>query len=176
MPESNRVPSPPGSSLDADARRAFGAMQRIVRALRINARSIEAHAGIRLAQLFVLQQLIDRLAESLNELATRTLTEPSSVSVVVQRLVAARLVERTDRSGGRLELALTRAGRLMVANAPPTMQTRMLDGLAKIADRDRRTLAELLESWLREATIEVIAPPMFSEEDAADHGTSHCSL
>src|SRR5436190_20552831 len=75
--------------------RSMNAVRSIVRALRINTRAIESQMGISLAQLFVLQQLADRPANSLNELAERTATHQSSVSVVVRRLVDSGYVSRT---------------------------------------------------------------------------------
>src|SRR5438034_9222473 len=75
--------------------RSMNAVRSIVRALRINTRAIESKMGISLAQLFVLQQLADRPASSLNDLAERTATHQSSVSVVVRRLVEREYVTRT---------------------------------------------------------------------------------
>src|SRR5689334_21220598 len=76
--------------------RSMNAIRSVVRALRINTRSIELQMGISLAQLFVLQQLAERPAASLNELAERTATHQSSVSVVVRRLVERGFVSRTS--------------------------------------------------------------------------------
>src|SRR5216110_1094694 len=108
--------------------RALNAVRGIVHALNVNSRAIELEMGISLAQLFVLQQLVDRPAASLNELADRTATHQSSVSVVVKRLVERGLVSRTaspvDRR--RLEITLTPAGESRVAGAPPTISTRLV--------------------------------------------------
>ncbi len=60
----------------------MNAVRSIVRAQRINTRAIELKMGISLAQLFVLQQLAERPSDSLNDLAERTATHQSSVSVV----------------------------------------------------------------------------------------------
>jgi len=46
-----------------DTARAMNAVRSIVRALRLNTRSIEGKLGISLAQLFVLQQLVDKPVE-----------------------------------------------------------------------------------------------------------------
>src|SRR5690349_23944856 len=96
--------------------RSMNALRSIVRALRINTRAIELKMGISLAQLFVLQQLAERPASSLNELAERTATHQSSVSVVVRRLVERGLVSRTSSSSDRrrIEIAVTPAGRALL--------------------------------------------------------------
>src|SRR6476619_1631484 len=74
------IPSTPTEAQSVE--RSMNAVRSIVRALRINTRAIELKMGISLAQLFVLQQLAERPADSLNELADRTATHQSSVSVV----------------------------------------------------------------------------------------------
>src|ERR1044071_8814714 len=93
--------------------RSMNAVRSVVRALRINTRAIESQMGISLAQLFVLQQLADRPANSLNELAERTATHQSSVSVVVRRLVDNGYVSRVTSTHDkrRIEIDVTPTGR-----------------------------------------------------------------
>ncbi len=59
------------------------AIRRIVQALRESSRAAEKRVGLSGAQLFVLQTLGESPGLSLNELAERTRTHQSSVSVVV---------------------------------------------------------------------------------------------
>src|SRR5690242_14730710 len=152
--------------------RSLNAIRSIVRALRVNTRAIELKMGISLAQLFVLQQLDSKPAESLNELAERTATHQSSVSVVVRRLVQAGLVSRTaaphDRR--RVNIALTSEGRMRLAGAPQTVQAQLLVGLERLSTDQRRTLADLLELWLTSAGVDNGAPPMMFEEDGDGDG------
>ena len=147
--------------------RSMNAVRSIVRALRINTRAIESKMGMSLAQLFVLQQLAERSANSLNELAERTATHQSSVSVVVRRLVEGGYVSRTtsalDRR--RLEIEVTPKGRQLLADAPVTVQTQLVDALRGMGDRDQSTLAGLLEDWLRSAKVDLATPPMLGEEE-----------
>ncbi len=99
----------------------MNAMRAIVRALRVSSRMIESKMGMSGAQLFVLQQLAERPADSFNDLAERTATHQSSVSVVVRRLVDHGYVSRTpsDADRRRVELALTRgAGRCWPVRRP----------------------------------------------------------
>src|ERR1700755_2903874 len=111
--------------------RAMNAVRSIVRAQRINTRAIELKMGISLAQLFVLQQLAERPADSLNELAERTATHQSSVSVVVRRLVERGYVSRTASPSDqrRIEIDVTSAGRALLADAPVTVQQQLIRGL-----------------------------------------------
>src|SRR4051812_6915818 len=75
-----------------DARSVLDSIRRIVRALRVSSRRAELNVGLSGAQLFVLQKLAEGGRLSVNELAAKTLTHQSSVSVVVQRLSARGLV------------------------------------------------------------------------------------
>ena len=63
--------------------------------LRVASRAAERDVGLGAAQLFVLHKLEEAPRLSLNELAERTRTHQSSVSVVVRRLVNRGLVART---------------------------------------------------------------------------------
>jgi DNA-binding MarR family transcriptional regulator len=148
--------------------RSMNAVRSIVRALRINTRAIELKMGISLAQLFVLQQLDERPAESLNELADRTATHQSSVSVVVRRLVERGLVSRTASTADkrRIEIAVTPAGRALLANAPPTVSSQLVAALSRMSRSDRDQLGSLLDRWVREATIDLASPPMIGEDEA----------
>jgi DNA-binding MarR family transcriptional regulator len=152
---------------DNAVERSMNAVRSVVRALRINTRAIESKMGISLAQLFVLQQLADRPAHSLNDLAERTATHQSSVSVVVRRLVDNGFVSRTTSPTDkrRIEIDVTPAGRALLAGAPTTIQIQLMTALTGMDRGDRSTLADLLERWLREAHIDIATPPMLGEED-----------
>jgi len=156
----------------ADARaieRSMNAVRSIVRAQRINTRAIELKMGISLAQLFVLQQLAQRPADSLNDLAERTATHQSSVSVVVRRLVERGLVSRTASTTDkrRIEIAVTPAGRELLDGAPTTVSMELMAALERMGRSDREMLAGLLERWMRDANIDFTTPPMMGEEDDA---------
>src|SRR3982750_3461053 len=140
-----------------DTARAMNAIRSIVRALRLNTRSIEGKLGISLAQLFVLQQLAERPASSLNDLAERTATHQSSVSVVVRRLVDSGYVSRTVSANDkrRIEIALTANGRTLLVDAPTTIQTKLVTALGTMTTHEQSALADLLERWLYAAKIDI---------------------
>jgi DNA-binding MarR family transcriptional regulator len=122
--------------------------------------------GLSGAQLFVLQKLAVEPALSVNELAERTLTHQSSVSVVVQRLLAKGLVARrwSPEDGRRAVVSLTRRGQALLKKAPGAAQDRLIAGLLRLGATERRTLAKGLERLLQ-AMGEGAAPaPMFFEE------------
>jgi DNA-binding MarR family transcriptional regulator len=142
-------------------------LRRIVRALRLSARAVEGRLGISAAQLFVLHQLADSDASSIDELAARTLTHQSSVSVVVGRLAERGLVvRRTARDDARrTEIALTAAGRSTLRRAPESLQEQLLRALGRLAPGQLRTLGQQLASLVDALEVDARAPGMFFEDD-----------
>jgi DNA-binding MarR family transcriptional regulator len=149
-----------------NTRVVMDALRRIVRDLRLSARGAERLAGISGAQLFVLQSLASGAAASLNDLAARTLTDQSSVSVVVKRLVDAKLVARkaSQEDGRRIELNLTPAGRRLLARCPEPTQARILDALGQMQPAELSDLTRGLGALIREMGIAEEVPRMFFEE------------
>jgi DNA-binding MarR family transcriptional regulator len=146
------------------------AIRRIVRALRESSRATERAVGIGAAQLFVLQRLAAAPGLSLNELAARTFTHQSSVSVVVSRLVDRGLVTRArgGDDGRRISISATAAGRALLARAPAAAQEQLLAGLALLGAGPRRQLADLLGRLVELMALPDKSPPMFFETAPAD--------
>jgi DNA-binding MarR family transcriptional regulator len=146
----------------------MNALRRIVRDLRLGTRDAERTAGISGAQLFVLQALNQRPASSLGDLAERTLTDQSSVSVVVKRLSDQKLVvskvSRTDAR--RVELSLTSAGRRLLARCPEPTQARLIGALARLQKQELLGLTRGLEALVRQLGGADAAAEMFFEEGA----------
>jgi DNA-binding MarR family transcriptional regulator len=159
-------------SVSSDAQSVLDAFRRIVRQLRLSARAAEKTAELSAAQLFVLERLAEASASSIAELAMRTLTDPSSVSVVVQRLVARGLVSRRRAShdARRAELTITAAGRRRLARAPEPAQTRLVAALLRLPARNLRSLARGLTALIQEMGVEAEAPTMFFEEETPARG------
>jgi DNA-binding MarR family transcriptional regulator len=132
---------------DTDRDSAVGdvidSVRAIVRTLRVSSRAAEQTVGLHGAQLFVLQKLSEEPAQSLAELASRTLTDPSSVSVVVSRLVERRLVSRSvsPEDGRRVVIALTPAGRAMLRRAPEAAQAQIMEAAERLPRRELLALA-----------------------------------
>jgi len=146
---------------------ALNSLRRIVRAIRVSSHAAEESLRISGAQLFVLQQLAAHPGASLGELAELTLTHQSSVSVVVSRLVARRLVTRraSDADGRRLELSLTATGRALLARAPELAQARLLHALRALPARELRLVARTLEQVAGAMDLEPGPPGMFFERE-----------
>jgi DNA-binding MarR family transcriptional regulator len=134
------------SSGPPEVRAVLDGIRRIVQGLRESSRSAEKRVGLSAAQLFVLLKLSGERALSINELAARTLTHQSSVSVVVARLVDAGMVVRTrsETDARRVEIALTRKGRAVLAKAPEAAQDRLIAAITALPRAQRKALSESL--------------------------------
>jgi DNA-binding MarR family transcriptional regulator len=139
-------PSGSAAATQSDLSRVLDSIRAIVRTLRLSGRAAEQSLGVNGAQLFVLQKLAEEPAESLAELASRTRTDPSSVSVVVSRLVARGLVSRESSAedARRVTIALTPSGRGLLRRTPRNAQSQLLEAAASLPPRQLRGLADCL--------------------------------
>jgi DNA-binding MarR family transcriptional regulator len=150
-----------------DSQRILDSIRRLVRLLRLSDRVAQRELGLSAAQLFVLQELGKTPALSLSEVAERTRTDQSSVSVVVTRLVGSGHIarDRDPRDGRRLLLNLTKSGRAIVQKAPLAAQERLLDALEGIAAAERKRFAETFVRLIEELGAEKGAAPMLFEDE-----------
>jgi len=156
----------------SDNQRILDSIRRLFRLLRVSDRQAQAELGISGAQLFVLTEIGKTPALSLGDLAARTRTDQSSVSVVVTRLVEAGLItrDRDERDARRLVLHLTRAGRAMLQKAPPVAQEHLLAAFDRMPAAERQRFAETFEEIVNSIGVdEGPAPMLFEEERTARH-------
>lgn len=158
-----------GEHEESATRSVLDSIRKIVRALRVASRAAEKSTGLSGAQVFLLQKLADGGGLSIKELTAQTLTHQSSVSVVVQRLVDRKFVERTlsavDRR--RVELFLTEAGRAAISTSHDLAQDRLIGALRAMPKMQRRQLAALLDDLVARAGIYSGPAPLFFEEEIA---------
>jgi DNA-binding MarR family transcriptional regulator len=152
-----------------ETRAVLEALRRVVQALRVTARDAELRHGISAAQLFVLHLLAGDGPASVSELAERSFTHQSSVSVVITRLATAGLVARGRSSDDRRRavIALTPKGRGLLRRVPEPAQTRLVTAVARVSAGERRALARGLVALVREMGIAAGLADMFFEETAA---------
>jgi DNA-binding MarR family transcriptional regulator len=156
-----------------DPQRVLNAFRNLVKALRLADRAGLKRHGLGSAQIFVLHELSRESPLSVNELAGRTATDQSTVSVVVNKLVTKGYVART-RSGSdarRAELALTPKGRLIVRRLPPPIQHLLVAGVRRLPPSRMRDLADTLEEIVGGLGAGTSRPPMFFEDRAPDRGS-----
>ncbi|MEA2164800.1 MAG: hypothetical protein QOK37_2927 [Thermoanaerobaculia bacterium] len=151
----------------SDSARILDAIRRLVRHLRLADRSAQTELGISGAQLFVLAELGKTPALSLNDVAARTRTDQSSVSVVVSRLVDAGFVtrDRDPRDARRLMLHLTENGRALLDRAPAAPQELIIKAVERLSASDRKRFADSLTALVDELGAEPGPAPMLFEEE-----------
>lgn len=112
-----------GSSRSVSSSEVLSGVRRLERGLRLAAREVERATGLSAAQLFMLEKLAEGPASSIADLSARTLTDRSSVSVVIDRLAAAGLVKRSPSSEDRRrsKTQITTRGRAILARASESM-------------------------------------------------------
>jgi len=147
----------------SDATAVMNALRRIVRMIRL---AEGATHDLSAAQRFVLHSLAAAPASSVAELAGRTLTDQSSVSTVVAKLVTKKLVARTPSATDRrrAELRLTAAGLKVVKSSPVLPQTRIVDAVAAMPAKPRADLVKSLERLVTAIGANDLEPRMFLEE------------
>jgi DNA-binding MarR family transcriptional regulator len=121
--------------------------------------------GLSAAQVFVLRVLVREPGLSVSALAQRTLTHQSSVSVVVRKLVAARLVVRQAVVGDGRSVALvpTVVGKALAKQSADPIQERLLESLDRLPMAVRQRLASDLSHWIAALGMDVGEPEMFFE-------------
>jgi DNA-binding MarR family transcriptional regulator len=130
-------------SAERDGFFAVEALRQLVSLLHDSARMAQGRTGISGAQLFVVRVLAEHPGLSINDLAARTMTHQSSVSVVVSRLLARGLVARTPSPDDRRRqlVTLTPRGRALYRTAPEVAQERILAAVRKLSPVRRKALA-----------------------------------
>jgi DNA-binding MarR family transcriptional regulator len=157
----------PPETTDLDSRRVLDSLRRIVRVLREASRAAEKTVGLSSAQLFALRELANGAPLSLGQLAARTMTHESSVSVVVRRLVERGLVsrERSTADGRQVVLTLTQEGRTLLKQAPTAATHALLEGLGHLNRDERRQLAGALARLVDVMGLSESNPNMLFEDD-----------
>jgi DNA-binding MarR family transcriptional regulator len=137
----------------------------LVHALHVSSRNAEERVGLTGAQLFVLQKLEEADSLTVGELATRTHTHQSTVSVVVTKLVEKGLVSRVrSAQDARVQvLSITKQGSAKLGKAPESIQDRLIASIAKLSRNDRTALSALLARILSGADLAEVKPELFLE-------------
>jgi len=141
----------PATGAAQDIQTVLDGIRFIVHRLRTSSREGERRIGLSAAQLFVLQQLGESDDLSINDLAARTYTHQSSVSVVVSRLVRRGFVRRrvTPSDARRCALSLSDKGRRVLTIAPEASQTEIVRALQRLPGRTRREFAHAMRQMTR---------------------------
>jgi len=155
---------------NAEVRMALDAFRRIVQALRTGGSDGRARARVSHAQLFALQQIANHPRASINDVAALTFTHQSSVSVVVQRLVARGLVAKVAATDDRRRqrLVITARGRRLLERAPAAVPERLVMAISSLPSSGRRAFVRALHRIAGEVAPGG-PPPMFLEGITRKH-------
>lgn len=152
---------------DREAAQVLDSLRRLVRELRVGSHSVERTLGIGGAQLFVLRELAAEPGCSVGRLAERTLTDQSSVSVVVARLVERGLVARgRDVFDARKRaLTLTPQGERLLAGAGEPFQVRLVRALRTLPHGRLSRLGKDLSFVVEAVGADTGGAPMFFDDE-----------
>lgn len=130
-------------------------IRHIFKALRVSSSQFEKELGLSAAQIFVLKKLKEEPGLSINDLALRTTTHQSSVSVVVKKLEEQGFVSRaiSKEDSRRVVVALTPGGEQKLGEIPRTVQEHMIECLQKMNPEKTVALATLMREFVNQAGI-----------------------
>lgn len=159
----------PMFSREDEAAAVLRCLRHLVHELRVTAHSVERDLNLTGAQLFVLGELASEPNVSIRRIAERTLTDPSSVSVVVTRLCERGLVHRQQDLNDKRKslLAITEQGQALLDRAPLPYQTKVLAALRALPRQRLHQLQLGLSALLEGTDTGSRAAPLFFE------GTPH---
>jgi DNA-binding MarR family transcriptional regulator len=157
----------PAKNAQSPVPEIMDALRRIMRALRTSSKASEQSLGLRTAQVFVLQQLRLFAPLSVNDLAGRTYSHQSTVSVVIDGLVKLGYVEKSPspEDQRKVALRLSAAGKKLLKGKQNTMQERFAAAIERMPPKDSRLLADLLGAFVEEAGLSGDAAHFFFEAE-----------
>lgn len=141
-------------------------IRHIFKALRVASSHFEKEVGLSAAQIFVLKKVKEESGLSINDLAERTTTHQSSVSVVVKKLEDRGLVKRSTskEDSRRVMVFLTPEGEKKLSVMPRMVQEQMIDALQSMSPEKTALLSQLMREFITDAgIIESEIAPMFDE-------------
>lgn len=128
-------------------------LRTIFKAIRDSSSQFEKQVGLSAAQVFVLRQLNLESELSINDLADKTKTHQSSVSVVVKKLEERGLVLRkvAETDSRRFQISLSESGREVLQKLPVSVQEHLIEAISRMSDEDRERLGGLMQALVRDA-------------------------
>jgi DNA-binding MarR family transcriptional regulator len=151
-----------------DAKSILNRVRQLVRALRTFDRQAQSRFGVGAAQMFILHVLQHDGELSMNELADRTATDQSSVSLAVGKLVADEYVRRSvsEEDRRQVRLSLTPKGRALVKRSPPAAQERIMESVQAMPRASRAQLMTLLDQLMAGMVPDDGQTPMLFQDEA----------
>ncbi|RYZ88842.1 MAG: MarR family transcriptional regulator [Proteobacteria bacterium] len=132
-----------------------------------SSRSTEKELGLGAAQYFVLQKLSDGQSRSVNELAELTHTHQSTVSVVIKKLVAKKMIvsSTAEDDARRLSLRLSVKGkRALESLKVEAVQDCLISAISRLSPKDAEELERLMGILMKELSPAEQPAPLFLED------------
>jgi DNA-binding MarR family transcriptional regulator len=154
----------------ADAKSILNRIRQLVRVLRAFEKEAQSKCGVGAAQIFILHVLQQESELSMNDLAERTATDQSSVSLAVGRLVDEGHVRRTtdDEDRRQVRLSLTPRGRALIRRSPPAAQEKIMDSVTGMSPSERAQLMSLLDKLMSGMGGPIVHVPMLFQDEAEE--------
>jgi DNA-binding MarR family transcriptional regulator len=129
-------------SLPDAALQIVNGLRRIVRAIELYSQEVYKKFGLTGPQLWAVKTLSRRGPLATTELAEALAVQPSTLSVLVDRLERRGLVRRLRPRADRrfVEIGLTSKGAQLASRAPEPAQGRLLHGLQSVSARELRAI------------------------------------
>jgi DNA-binding MarR family transcriptional regulator len=145
----------------------FQHLRRIVKALELFSKEVDARFGLTAPQLWALWELGKEGPLALKDLSARLHVHPSTMVGVVDRLeakgLAARKPDPADRR--RVRLTLTPAGRALRKKAPHPAQGRLRTALQEMPDTQIKDLHKALSTLVKAMEAEDVETTFFFAGD-----------
>jgi DNA-binding MarR family transcriptional regulator len=156
------------AQLDRDVATVLNAFRSLVKELRAADREAVRMHGLGSAQIFVLHCLARHQPLSVNELAEKTASDQSTISLIITKLVARDLVhsKRAKDDARRAELTLAPRGRDLVRRLPLLFQERFISALESLSSSRRAVLAGVLSEVLEAMGLGDDHPPLLLTDHA----------
>lgn len=150
-----------------DAKAILNRVRQLVRVLRAFDKQAQTRFGLGAAQMFILHVLQQQDDLSMNDLADRTATDQSSVSLATGKLVAEGYVRRdvSEEDRRQVRLSLTAKGRALVKRSPPAAQERIMGSVEAMPPAERAQLMALLDKLMAGMAPPDDRPPMLFQDD-----------
>lgn len=167
MSPTPRKRRPAALALPDEAMDIVNGLRRIVRAIELYSQEIYKSFGLTGPQLWVLKTLSRRGPLATTDLARALAVQPSTLSVLVDRLARRGLVRRHRPREDRrfVELELTPEGVALAARAPEPAQGRLLHGLRELSPRQIRTLHASVEQLVEMMEASDVEARFFFSDD-----------
>jgi DNA-binding MarR family transcriptional regulator len=155
--------SPGASVAEMEAAEVLRSLRRLFKGIHEYSKALQRRSGLSSPQAWALTILEREDGLSLRELAARMYAHPSTVSGIMDRLVARGIVRRRtdprDRRG--IRLSLTSAGRRLLRASPPAVQVGLRRALVAMPPARLKLLRESLDAVARGAELDRIEAPFF---------------